>query len=280
MSRFKWLPFILCCLAACAPQHAPQRAASATLTPQVYLPLVATPSVRRPVLNTSWQWQLDGNIDQTVDASMFDIDLFDTEASLVTALHAQGHKVVCYISVGSWEEWRPDASQFPPGVLGNDYEGWPGEKWLDIRQIELLAPIMRARLDACQAKGFDGIEPDNIEGYANNTGFPLTAQDQLKYNIWVANEAHARGLSIGLKNDPDQVAELLPYFDWALTEDCFDQGWCQQLTLFVNAGKAVFAAEYTDTGMTTAQFCPQANALNFNGLLKHRELDAWRQACR
>jgi hypothetical protein len=195
-------------------------------------------------------------------------------------LHARGRKVVCYISVGSWEEWRPDADQFPPAVIGNDYEGWPGEKWLDIRQIDQLAPIMRARLDACRAKGFDGIEPDNIDGYTNDTGFPLTAQHQLTYNIWLANEAHERGLSIGLKNDPDQVVELLPYFDWALTEDCFDQGWCDQLTPFVNAGKAVFAAEYTDTGMTTAQFCPQANALNFNGILKHRDLDAWRQACR
>jgi hypothetical protein len=275
-SRFMWLFIILSCLAACAPQRAP----AATLTPQSYLPVIATPSIWRPALNTSWQWQLDGTIDQTVDAQMFDIDLFDSEASLVAALQAQGRHVVCYISVGSWEEGRPDANQFPAAVIGNDYEGWPGEKWLDIRQIDQLAPIMRARFDACRAKGFDGIEPDNIEGYANDTGFPLTAQDQLTYNIWLANEAHARGLSIGLKNDPDQVAELLPYFDWALTEDCFDQGWCDQLTSFVNAGKAVFAAEYTDTGMTIGQFCPQANALNFNGILKHRNLDAWRQACR
>lgn len=276
VSRFTRLLIMLGCLTACAPQRVP----AATLTPQSYLPLIATPAIWQPALNTSWQWQLDGAIDQTVDAQLFDLDLFDTEASLVAALHAQGRKVVCYISVGSWEEWRPDADQFPAAVIGNDYEGWPGEKWLDIRQIDQLAPIMRARFDACRAKGFDGIEPDNIEGYANDTGFPLTAQHQLTYNIWLANEAHARGLSIGLKNDADQVTELLPHFDWALTEDCFDQGWCHQLTPFVNAGKAVFAAEYTDTGMTTGQFCPQANALNFNGILKHRDLDAWRQACR
>jgi len=78
-------------------------------------------------------------------------------------------------------------------VLGNDYEGWAGEKWLDIRQISTLAPIMRARLDLCKQKGFDAVEPDNIDGYTNATGFPLTAQDQLDYNIWLANEAHARG---------------------------------------------------------------------------------------
>ncbi len=235
----------------------------------------------QPPTNTSWQWQLTGSsIDTSFNADMYDIDLFDNNASMVAGLHAQGRKVVCYISVGSWEDWRPDQDQFPAAVIGNNYDGWPGEKWLDIRQIDLLAPIMRARLDQCKAKGFDGIEPDNIDGYTNNTGFPLTYQDQLNYNIWLANEAHARGLSIGLKNDPDQAADLLPYFDWALTEDCFAQDWCEEMLPFIQAGKAVFAAEYTDNFTGATQFCPQLNALNFNGIFKNRNLDAWRGACR
>lgn len=210
---------------------------------------------------------------------MYDIEMFDNDADTVANLHAQGRKVICYISVGSWEEWRPDADQFPASVIGNDYEGWPGEKWLDIRQIDVLAPIMQARLDECRAKGFDGIEPDNIDGFTNDTGFPLTYKDQLAYNIWLANEAHARGLSIGLKNDAEQVADLLPYFDWALTEDCFAEGWCEEMLPFIEAGKPVFAAEYTDMDITTDQFCPQANEMNFSAILKNRELDAWREAC-
>ena len=44
---------------------------------------------------------------------------------------------------------------------------------MDIRRIDLLAPVMDARLDQCASKGFDGIEPDNIDGYTNDTGFPL-----------------------------------------------------------------------------------------------------------
>jgi hypothetical protein len=134
-------------------------------------------------------------------------------------------------------------------------------------------------LDQCKAKGFDGVEPDNIDGYTNDTGFPLTYQDQLDYNIWLANEAHERGLSIGLKNDPEQVADLLLYYDWALTESCFAEGWCDQFAPFVAAGKAVFAVEYTDTGMSLEKFCPQAEGINFNAILKRRNLDAWRQAC-
>jgi len=234
----------------------------------------------KPVVNLRWQWQLsDMPVDLSLDVDMYDIDLFDNDASVITALHAQGRKVVCYMSVGSWEDWRPDAGRFPASVIGQDYEGWPGENWLDIRQIELLAPMMRARLDLCRDKGFDGIEPDNIDGYTNDTGFPLTYEDQIRYNLWLAEEAHARGLSIGLKNDPDQVADLLPYFDWALTEDCFAEGWCEDMMPFIQIGKPVFAAEYTDTGVSIEQLCQEAKQLNFNLILKNRELDAWQQTC-
>ncbi len=233
-----------------------------------------------PAPGTTWQIQFTGlPIDQSFDVQVYDLDLFDTDASVVASLHAQGRKVICYINAGAWEDWRPDADQFPPEVLGNDYAGWPGERWLDIRRIDLLAPIMRARLDQCQAKGFDGVDPDNLDGYQNNTGFPLTYQDQLAYNIWFANEAHARGLSIGLKNDPDQVSDLLPYFEWAMVESCFRYNWCDQMAPFIQAGKAVFAIEYTEEGMTLEQFCPQANALRFSAILKHRDLDAWMQSC-
>ena len=234
----------------------------------------------QPAPGTTWQWQLSGEpIDQSFDVEMYDIDLFESDAELVTALGQGGRRVVCYLSAGSWEEWRPDAGQFPATVIGKDYEGWSGEKWLDIRQIELLAPIMRGRLDQCAAKGFDGIEPDNIDGYQADTGFPLTYEDQLRYNIWLANEAHVRGLSIGLKNVPEQVDDLLAHFDWALTEDCFDQGWCGELLPFINAGKAVFAAEYTDTGVDLDQACRRAKELKISLIMKDRELDAARAGC-
>lgn len=232
-----------------------------------------------PAPGTTWQWQLDGTIDQSVNAGVFDIDLFDSDASVVAALHARGRKVIAYLSAGSWEDWRPDAGAFPQHVLGREYEGWAGERWLDIRRIDLLAPIMRARLDLCRDKGFDGVEPDNVDGYANNTGFPISYQDQLDYNRWLAAEAHARGLAVGLKNDPDQAAALLGEFDWAMTEDCFAEGWCGQVASFVGAGKAVFAAEYDDTGMTLSRLCPQAEAVGFSAILKRRGLGAWRQSC-
>jgi len=234
---------------------------------------------RQPPLNASWQWQLTGEIELSDQARMIDLDLFETSPALIKELHKEGRYLVCYISAGSWEDWRPDAERFPGQVLGKNYTGWPGEKWLDIRQIDLLAPILRDRLDLCAVKGFDGVEPDNIDGYTNNTGFPLTYQDQLTFNIWLAQEAHARGLSIGLKNDPEQIPDLLPYYDWALTEDCFADGWCEDLQPFIQAGKPVFTVEYTDTGLSLSDFCPQARELGLNAILKNRELDGYIEAC-
>ncbi len=233
----------------------------------------------KPSVGDTIQIQYSGAIDLTKTADIYNLDMFETSAAQIAALHRRGLKVMCYINAGAWEDWRPDAAQFPPEVLGNDYEGWQGEKWLDIRRIDLLAPILRARLDQCRAKGFDGVDPDNINGYMNNTGFPLTAQDQLTFNTWLASEAHARGLSIGLKNDSEQLASLLNHFDWGLTEECFVQGWCSDLSPFITAGKPVFAVEYTDTGVAFNAFCAQASSLGLSGILKHRNLDAYVQIC-
>ena len=229
-----------------------------------------------PSLETSWQWQLDGTVDQSYDVDMYDIDMFDNDAGVVASLHEQNRKVVCYMSVGSWEEWRPDAAEFPESVLGKPLEDWPGERWLDIRRLDILGPIITARMDLCQEKGFDGLEPDNIDGYVNDTGFPLTYQDQVNYNLFLANEAHARGLSIGLKNDLDQVEDLVEYFDWALNEQCFQYRECDKLLPFISAGKAVFQVEYY---LPRFLFCPQANKMSFNAMKKHMRLDACRKPC-
>jgi hypothetical protein len=229
-----------------------------------------------PTPGTSWQLQFSGDIDTSINVQMYDIDLFDTPKSLIDQLHANGRIVICYFSAGSWEDWRPDADDFPEGVIGNDLSGWQGEKWLDIRCIDLLGPIMRARMDLAVQKGCDGVDPDNVDGYTNDTGFPLSAQDQLAYNKWLVAEAHARKLSIGLKNDLNQVAALVSHFDWALNEQCFQYNECNSLLPFVQAGKAVFGVEYTGS---PSAFCPAANAMGFSWVKKNLDLDAWRIDC-
>lgn len=233
----------------------------------------------RPTVGLTWQWQIgDLDIDTAIQADVYDVDLYVDQA-IIDELHAQGRKVICYMSVGSYEDWRPDKDQFPAEVLGKDYDGWPGEKWLDIRRLDLLAPIMLARLDLCKAKGFDAVEPDNMEIYTNDTGFPLTYEDQLKYALWLADEAHKRGLAIGQKNASDQVADLVDIYDFAITEDYFYYGDAESMLPYIQAGKPVFAAEYTDLPGDFATFCEPSKKLGFSTILKNRGLDAWLQTC-
>lgn len=235
----------------------------------------------RPAPQTSWEIQFSGTLNTTYNVTIYDLDLINTDSIVVDALHSQGHKVICYISAGSYEDWRPDAADFPSSVLGNDYPGWPGEKFIDIRS-SAVRQIMANRLDLCKSKGFDGVDPDNIDVFETTSGFPLTRQDGIDYANWLALQAHNRGLGIGQKNTPDIVNEIQPNFDWALVEDCYGGNpaspWCGQMQPYIANNKAVFMVEYTDT-ITSAVFkdkaCVWGTSVNkFSPILKNRNLDA------
>ncbi|CAL9416348.1 hypothetical protein SUDANB146_04752 [Streptomyces sp. enrichment culture] len=229
----------------------------------------------RPRPGVAWQWQLSGRLDTAVDVPVYDIDGFDHSAETVARLHRDGRKVICYLSTGAWEDFRPDADGFPESVLGRG-NGWEGERWLDIRRTDVLEPLMAERLDMCRDKGFDAVEPDNMDGYRNRTGFPLTAADQLRYNRLIARLAHERGMAVGLKNDLDQIPDLVGDFDFAVNEQCAQYDECEELTPFVEADKAVFHAEYE---LPTDRFCADSRRLKLSSLLKRYELDAWRRTC-
>jgi hypothetical protein len=223
----------------------------------------------RPEPGTTWQWQLSHEINTSYDVAMYDIDLFDASQEIIDQLHSDKHIVICYFSAGSYEDWRDDADRFPKSVLGELLDDWPGERWLDIRQLEVLQPIMAERLDLAVEKKCDGVEPDNVDAYTRDTGFRLTYSDQLAYNIWLAAAAHARGLSVGLKNDLEQIEELVIYFDWALNEQCFQYDECASLLPFIEAGKAVFGVEYE---LEPAEYCAQALEMGFSWLHKTTDL--------
>jgi hypothetical protein len=179
-------------------------------TPTTVTPTTVAPdtAVWTPAPGTTWQWQLSGSIDTSPDVEVFDID-HEVSAGVVDALHVEGRKVICYLSAGTAEDYRDDYDDFPAAVLGDTMDDWPHERWLDVRALDALEPIMAARMDICADKGFDAVEPDNVDGYSNDTGFPLSAADQLAYNRMIADLAHERGLAVGLKNDLDQVDDLV-----------------------------------------------------------------------
>ena len=215
------------------------------------VPAAAAGAWWQPPPKPTFYWQLQGRLNSTVAAGVFDVDGFETSALEVAALHSAGRHVVCYIDVGTAESFRPDYSAFPRSVLGRS-NCWPGEKWIDIRQLALVEPIMTARFQICRAKGFDAVEPDNIEASSNRSGFPITPQQQLTFNEWVAAEVHSLGMAVLQKNDGGQASQLEPFFDGALTEQCNQYSECASYRPYLEAGKPVINAEYK---LKTARFC-------------------------
>jgi hypothetical protein len=234
-----------------------------------------------PAAQTTFAIQYGGSkLDTKVKAAVYDVDGFDTPASTVGSLHRMGRHAVCYISVGTWENWRPDAGKFPKSVLGKPDGHWPGERWLDIRQLTALAPIMSARFEMCKDKGFDAVDPDNIDGYQNQTGFKLTASQQLTYDRWVAKAVHTLGLSVAQKNDGSQIGQLRSSFDWAVLEQCYAQGWCGTFTPYTSQNRLVVDIEYgTPKSRFITKVCPKTESYRETALLKHLSLDAWVVTC-
>ena len=236
-----------------------------------------------PDPTTTWQWQLTGTLNTSYPVDIYDVDLFETEPSTIAALEADDKRVVCYFSAGSGENWRPDYDDYAPTALGNDLEGWAGERWLDVTDPTVLA-VAVARLDLAVDKGCDGVEPDNMDGFQNDSGFELTYDHQLGFNRRIANEAHQRGLAVLLKNDLDQIGELIDYYDGALNEECFAYEECDAYAPFVDVGKPVFQVEYADNESGAenlgARVCDAARAAGFHTLILPWDLDdSFRVSC-
>jgi hypothetical protein len=202
-------------------------------------------NIWQPKAGVKWQIQLINAVsDTTVNADVWDIDLFDNTADRITTLKAKGHKVICYFSAGTYEDWRPDISKFDTTDLGSNLDEWPGERWLNIKSDKVRA-IISSRLDMAKAKGCDGVDPDNIDAYANSNGLGLTEGDSIDFLNFLARESHSRGMAIGLKNGGDIIGSVIEIMQWSVNEQCAEFKECGVYAAFTEVDKPVFHIEYS-----------------------------------
>ena len=140
---------------------------SLSLVSALLLPLPSdggnlAPAWYQPPLNVQWHIQLQGEINSGYDVDLYVVDLFDTAQSVIQDLQAAGRKVICYFSAGTYENWRPDRHRFLPTDKGRSLDNWPGERWLDIRSLN-VRKRMADRIELAAEKGCDGVDPDNVE---------------------------------------------------------------------------------------------------------------------
>lgn len=240
-----------------------------------------------PEIHDRWQWQLSCSPDIPTctklispgdQVQFYDIDWEENSKKTVRKIHNSGGRAIAYISAGTWENYRSDKDDFPKCVIGTQYEEWPDEYWLDVRRIDVLLPIMRERMKVCKKKGFDGVQFDNLDGFQQSTGFPLTRKDYVKYAARLSNIAHTMGLSCAWENSVELRKELLPYMDWFLMEECFAHGECSAARTFTDAGKFVGGVEYVE-GVNSMKFCNTYAKFHISGMLKKINLGFYRTPC-
>ncbi|KAJ6260891.1 hypothetical protein Dda_3552 [Drechslerella dactyloides] len=234
-----------------------------------------------PTAGETWEIALIRPPNNTAaSVTAFDLDLFDNSQSFIANLQRNGHKVICYFSAGSFEDWRPDAQNFNKEDYGEAMDGWPGEWWLNINS-QNVRNIMASRIALAQSKGCDAVDPDNINGYQNPTGFDLTEKDSISYLDFMASEAHERGMSIGLKNGGAIVANVVQFMDFCVQESCVAYNECEPYRTFLEYNSPVFHIEYPEeSNMAIAEICSPTNgAQGFSTVIKRLSLDDWTVLC-
>ena len=242
----------------------------------VLLSFIALPALADPAqfpTGLTWDWQLSEPFNLTLPVQVLDLDPDSLGGGDIAELAARGILTICYVSVGTIEDWRGDLTAFPQQVIGAAYDGWPGERFLDIRQTDSLLPLMQARFADCAAKGYHAVEPDNMDVYINASGFEISAADTVAYVTALAEIAHRLGLAIGQKNVPELTAQLEPVLDFVVTEGCLADGWCDQVSAYAAHGKAIFAAEYEVASGDQAAQCAVAAAAGMSLIFKQYDLD-------
>ncbi|KAL3424694.1 endo alpha-1,4 polygalactosaminidase precursor [Phlyctema vagabunda] len=240
----------------------------------------------RPATADTWQIVLGYALNDTSpDVSVYDIDLFTNEASMIQQLHDQNRRVICYFSAGSYEDFRPDSSSFVSSDYAKPLDGWPGEYWINTKSSN-VRDIMTKRLALAAEKGCDGVDPDNVDGYDNDTGLDLTPADAVDYLTFLAIGAHALNMSIGLKNSGQIVNATLDMMQWEINEQCVQYDECALFQPFIEAGKPVFGIEYPDSAPTVSESSKEAacakndpSTQGFSMVLKEMLLGNWMETC-
>jgi hypothetical protein len=235
-----------------------------------------------PSPGVSWQWQLQGAFDLSVDADLYVVDLVDISDEALAQLRMGHRQVVCNFSAGTAESYRQDVDGLPIGVLGNTATGRTNETWLDVRATS-VRELMAVRMDRAASRGCTGVLPDSVDVYGADTGFPIGIPESLDYLSYLSTEAHRRNLAIGLSNAAELAANVQPDFDFVVAASCLEFDECGRYRAFFDANKAVLHVEFVGDiaagANDLAAMCQDSNRSGYRTIVKLRALDAWRLTC-
>jgi hypothetical protein len=235
--------------------------------------VAAAPHVVRPPPNGRFDYQIGGDYKPLLSVKIVDRDR--------TAKPAPGVYNICYINAfqtqayqdGWWK--RHHADLLLRGSNGKLIEdpGWPGEIILNTSTAadrSQLAGIENGWLNGCKSKGFDGVEPDNLDSNTRSHHL-LTQSDDFDFARLLVADAHADGLAIAQKNSAEQSS--LGHrigFDFAIAEECGVYRECGNYTKAY--GDEVYEIEYTDNGRAAYRKACAARGASISIILRDRDV--------
>jgi hypothetical protein len=205
-------------------------------------------AVTPPPANGSFDYQLGGAYPLPAGTQIVTRDR--------TASPEPGVYSICYVNAFQTQPeqlkwWRAHHSSLLLKRRGREVQdpGWPGEVLLDTSSAHRRAGIARvlgAWIDGCARKGFQAVEPDNLDTWTRSKG-RLTSSDNFALARRLISRAHRAGLAIAQKNAAEKTASgRRAGFDFAVAESCQVYDECDAYT---NAyGAEVLEVEYADEG--------------------------------
>jgi hypothetical protein len=248
-------------------------AAAAIVAPTSAGGLAASRHITLPPANGRFDYQIGGDYKPLASVKIVDRDR--------TAKPAAGFYNICYINAfqtqayqdGWWKAHHPNLLlRNAAGKLIED-PGWPGEIILNTatpRDRAALAKVEDRWLDGCKAKGFQGVEPDNLDSNTRSHG-RLTRADDFAFATLLIRHAHSAGLAIAQKNSAEQSAKGRKLgFDFAIAEECQVFTEC---SFYLKAyGAEVFEIEYTDNGRAAYKTACAKRGARISIILRDRDV--------
>jgi hypothetical protein len=209
----------------------------------------STGVVAPPGHGAVFDYQIGGAYRPARDVRIVDRDRTDSPAP--------GHYNICYVNAYQTQasERRWWTRNHPNLLLRNASGGflqdpnWPGEYVLNTSTAQrrrAIAAIEGRWIDGCAKKGFDAIEPDNLDSWTRKgVNHRLSRADNLALATLLTKRAHADGLAIGQKNtvEVSRAGKQQVHFDFAIAEECQVYRECGGYRRYY--GSRVYEIEYS-----------------------------------
>lgn len=254
----------------------PTAATPAVRTPTAGTPSAPTRPITLPPTPARFDYQLGGPYTPAPGTGIVDRDR--------TERPVPGVYSICYVNAFQTQPGDARWAGRDRDLVLRDASGAPvrdpdwDEDLLDTSTAakrERIAAIVGGWIDECARKGFQAVEPDNLDSWTRSGAGGhrlLTEQDNLRLAALLARRAHDRGLAIAQKNAAELGARGRDTagFDFAIAEECQPYGECGAYTRVY--GDRVIEIEYTDGPRSAFTAACAARGSRVSVLLRDRDV--------